>query len=323
MYNGHCDGWTRHVIEDYWIRSVTDDSTVRAMAAVTTSAVELARRRHGTAPTATAALGRMLTGAGLLGVALKRGQTVMVQIRGDGPLGGALAMSDAVGSVRGYVANPHAHLPLTARGKLDVGGAVGRGTLHVTLDLGLRVPYHGSVPLVSGEIAEDLASYLVVSHQIPSVVALGVLVAPSERVMAAGGLIVQVMPGADERVVAYLEERAKVLPAVTSMIATGQTPEEMVDAVLGTIVSRVVERGPVRFRCRCSRRKVQQVLISLGDAELREILAEQGQVEVLCNFCSARYVFGDADVEGLILQMHNGHGIERDAGRADRVPPQA
>ncbi|OLC28406.1 MAG: Hsp33 family molecular chaperone [Armatimonadetes bacterium 13_1_40CM_64_14] len=310
-------------MEDYWIRSVTDDSTVRAMAAVTTSAVELARRRHGTAPTATAALGRVLTGAGLLGVALKRGQTVMVRIQGDGPLGGALAMSDAVGSVRGYVANPLVHLPLTARGKLDVGGAVGRGTLQVTLDLGLRVPYHGSVPLVSGEIAEDLASYLIVSHQIPSVVALGVLVAPSERVMAAGGLIVQVMPGADERVVAYLEERAQVLPAVTSMISRGQTPEEMVDAVLGTIVSRVVERGPVRFRCRCSRRKVQQVLISLGDAELREILAEQGQVEVTCNFCSARYVFGGADVEGLILQMHNGHGIESESETAEQVPPQA
>lgn len=310
-------------MEDYWIRSVTDDSTVRAMAAVTTTAVELARRRHRTSPTATAALGRVLTGASLLGVALKRGQTVMVRIQGDGPLGGVLAMSDAVGTVRGYVANPEVHLPLTARGKLDVGGAVGRGTLQVTLDLGLRVPYHGSVPLISGEIAEDLASYLVVSHQIPSVVALGVLVAPSERVMAAGGLIVQVMPGADERVVAYLEERVQVLPAVTSMISTGQTPEAMVDAVLGTIVSRVVERGPVRFRCRCSRRKVQQVLISLGDAELREILAEQGQVEVTCNFCNARYVFGDADIEGLILQMHNGHGIESESGNAEQVPPQA
>jgi molecular chaperone Hsp33 len=293
------------------------------MAAVTTTAVEAARRRHKTAPTATAALGRMLTGAGLLGVALKRGQTVMVRIQGDGPLGGALVMSDAEGTVRGYVANPQAHLPLTPRGKLDVGGAVGRGTLHVTLDLGLRVPYHGSVPLVSGEIAEDLASYLVVSHQIPSLVALGVLVAPTERVMAAGGLIVQVMAGADERVVAYLEERAQLLPAVTSMISKGQTPEEMVDALLGTIVSRVVERGPVRFRCRCSRRKVQQVLISLGDTELREIFAEQGQVEVLCNFCSARYVFGNADVEGLILQMHNGHGSESESGNAEQVPPQA
>lgn len=309
-------------VEDYWIRSVTDDSTVRAMAAVTTTAVEQARRRHGTAPTATAALGRVLTGAGLLGAALKRNQTVLVRVLGDGPLGGAVAMSDAVGTVRGYVANPQVYLPLTPSGKLDVGGAVGRGTLHVTLDLGLRVPYHGSVPLISGEIAEDLASYLVVSHQIPSVVALGVLVAPDERVMAAGGLIVQVMPGADEQVVSYLEQRAQVLPAVTSMIAAGRTPEEMVDALLGTIVSRVVERGRVRFRCRCSRRKVQDVLISLGAAELRSILAEQGQVEVTCNFCGARYLFDDDDVDELILQIQDGQA-KRVRGNGDRVPPVA
>src|SRR5207245_5150571 len=147
-------------------------------------------------------------------------------------------------------ANPEVHLPLTSSGKLDVGGAVGRGTLHVTLDLGLRVPYHGSVPLVSGEIAEDLASYLVVSHQIPSVVALGVLVAPTERVMAAGGVIVQVMPGAEERVVSYLEQRAKALPGVTSMISGGNTPEELVEAALGEMPSWVVDGGTVRLRGR-------------------------------------------------------------------------
>src|SRR5256886_15816659 len=278
-------------MEDYWIRSVTEDGTVRAMAAVTTATVEQARRRHGTAPTATAALGRALTGAGLLGAALRAGQTILVRIQGDGPLGGVLATSDAVGTVRGYVANPEVHLPLTSSGKLDVGRAVGRGTLHVTLDLGLRVPYHGSVPLVSGEIAEDLATYLVVSHQIPSVVALGVLVAPTEQVMAAGGLIVQVMPGAEERVVSYLEQRAKVLPAVTSMISGGTTPEEMGDAALGEMSSQVVERGAVRFRCRCSRRKVQRVLISLGEAELHGILAEQGRGGGGCPLCARRPLF--------------------------------
>lgn len=307
------------IVQDYWIRSVTDDGTVRAMAAVTTATVEQARRRHGTAPTATAALGRSLTAAGLLGVALKAGQTIQVRILGDGPLGGVLAMSDAAGMVRGYVANPDVHLPLTASGKLDVGGAVGRGTLHVTLDLGLRVPYHGSVPLVSGEIAEDLASYLVISHQIPSVVALGVLVSPSERVMAAGGLIVQVMPGADARTVSYLEQRAGVLPAVTSMISRGRTPEEMVEAVLGEMPNQVVERGAVRFRCRCTRRKVQHVLISLGESDLREILAEQGQVEVRCNFCGARYLFDGEDVDELILAMRNGSREARKRGNAESI----
>ena len=294
-------------MQDYWIRSVTEDGTVRAMAAVTTSTVEQARRRHGTAPTATAALGRTLTAAGLLGAALRTGQTIFVRILGDGPLGGVLATSDASGTVRGYVANPGVHLPLTSSGKLDVGRAVGSGTLHVTLDLGLRTPYHGSVPLVSGEIAEDLASYLVVSHQIPSVVALGVLVAPTEQVMAAGGLIVQVMPGANERAVSYLEQRAKVLPAVTAMVSGGNTPEEMVAAALGEMSSQVVERGIVRFGCRCSRRKVQRVLISLGESEIRDILVEQGQVEVRCNFCAARYLFDEEDAENLISGMRNGN----------------
>ncbi|MDQ7819524.1 MAG: Hsp33 family molecular chaperone HslO [Armatimonadota bacterium] len=285
---------------DYWIRSVTDDGSVRAMAAVTTATVETARRRHGTAPTATAALGRALTAAGLLGVALRTGQTVMVRILGDGPLGGVLAAGDWAGAVRGYVGNPDVHLPLTPTGKLDVGGAVGRGTLHVTLDLGLRMPYHGSVPLVSGEIAEDLASYLVISHQIPSVVALGVMVSPTGRVVAAGGLIVQVLPGADDRVISYLEERARVLPAVTSMISRGRTPEEMVRVALGDLAARVVERGVVRFRCRCSRARVRHVLASLAPDDLRDLVAERGHVEVRCHFCGARYLFDEDDVEDLI-----------------------
>lgn len=287
-------------MQDYWIRSVTDDGTVRAMAAVTTRTVEQARRRHETAPTATAALGRTLIAAGLLGATLKRGQTVMVRVLGDGPLGGALAMSDATGGVRGYVANPYVHLPLTSTGKLDVGGAVGRGTLHVTVDVGLRYPYHGSVPLVSGEIGEDLARYLVHSLQVPSVVALGVLVSPDERVLAAGGLIVQVLPGAQGRVLDYLEDRARILPTVTSMVSGGRTPEEMVATALGEVRSRVVERQPVRFRCGCSMAKVRDVLASLGEVELRDILREQGQIEVRCNFCGKRYEFGETEVDELL-----------------------
>lgn len=287
-------------MQDYWIRTVTGDGTVRAMAAVTTRAVEQARRRHATAPTATAALGRTLTAAGLLGTMLKDGQTVMVRVLGDGPLGGAMATSDATGGVRGYVANPDVHLPLTAGGKLDVGGAVGRGTLQVTVDLGLRYPYHGSVPLVSGEIGEDLASYLVTSHQLPSVVALGVLVSPDERVLAAGGLIVQVLPGAEAGVVDYLEARARLLPAVTSMVSSGRTPEEIVQAALGNLQSQVAERQIVRFRCRCTVAKVRRMLAGLGEDEMRDILREQGQIEVRCNFCGRRYSFGDEDVRTIV-----------------------
>lgn len=287
-------------MQDYWIRSVTEDGTVRAMAAVTTHTVEQARRRHATAPTATAALGRTLTAAGLLGIMLKLGQTVMVRVLGDGPLGGALAMSDSSGAVRGYVANPDVHLPLTPMGKLDVGRAVGRGTLQVTLDMGMRYPYHGSVPLVSGEIGEDLASYLVTSHQIPSLVALGVMVAPDERVLAAGGLIVQVLPGGDESVTAYLEQRARVLPTVTSMISSGRTPEEMIATALGEVRSQVVERAPVRFRCGCTAAKVRAVLASLGEDEMHDIVREQGQIEVRCNFCGKRYTFEEEDIPAIV-----------------------
>lgn len=288
---------------DYWVRAITEDGTVRALAAVTTTAVEKARRRHGTAPTATAALGRTLTAAGLIGAMLKSGQTVTVRILGDGPLGGVLATGDAAGSVRGYVANPEVHLPLTPSRKLDVGGAVGRGTLHVTMDLGMRFPYHGSVPLVSGEIGEDLAAYFVRSQQIPSLVALGVLVSPDERVIASGGLIVQLMPGADDHTAAYLEERAKVLPTITSMVSAGRSPEEILDTALGEVRTRVVASQVVRFACQCSRRKVEGVLVSLGERELREIVQEQGQVEVRCNFCGRRYTLDEDEVESLIQEM--------------------
>ncbi len=291
-------------MQDYLIRSVSEDGTIRALAAVTTHTVEHARRRHGTAPTATAALGRTLTAAGLLGATLRAGQSLMVRILGDGPLGGVLATSDAACAVRGYVANPTVHLPLTPSGKLDVGRAVGRGTLHVTMDLGMRAPYHGSVPLVSGEIAEDVASYLVGSHQIPSLVALGVLVAPAEQVIAAGGLMIQLLPGADAQVITYLEERAKVLPTITSMISGGRTPEEIIRVALGELSSEVVDRQPVEFRCGCSMQKVHGVLVSLGEAELRGILAEQGQVEVRCNFCGERYTLNDVAVEDLIENLH-------------------
>ncbi|HEY3248665.1 MAG TPA: Hsp33 family molecular chaperone HslO [bacterium] len=288
---------------DYLVRSISADGTVRALAAVTTSTVERARRRHRTAPTATAALGRTLTAAGLLGATLRDGQTVMLRVLGDGPLGGVLASSDAGGAVRGYVANPEVHLPPTPAGKLDVGGAVGRGTFHVTMDLGMRAPYHGSVPLVSGEIGEDLASYLVTSHQIPSVVALGVLVSPDERVLASGGLIVQLLPGAGDAVARHLEDRARALPAITSMISSGRTPEDLVAAAVGDLPTEIVDRKVVRFRCRCSLARVRSMLVLLGAKELREIVQEQGQVEVRCNFCARRYGLNAAQVEDLIAGM--------------------
>lgn len=284
-------------MHDGLVRATAADGAVLACAAVTTHATEEARRRHGTLPTATAALGRGLVAAAMLGATLKGRQTVMIRVLGDGPLGPMISESTADGALRGYVTNPRTDLPPTPARKLDVGGAVGRrGIFHVTRDLGLRDPYQGSVPLVSGEIGEDLAAYLVQSEQVPSVVAVGVLVSPQERVLAAGGLLLQVMPGAPAWVPAYLEERARTLPAVTQMVCGGASPDEMLRIALGGLPLAAREERAVRFACRCSPRKVEEVLVALGRAEADRLLREQGRVEVQCRFCGERYVLDAAEV---------------------------
>lgn len=282
---------------DVLVRAIAAGGAVLGCAAITTRLTEEARERHGTLPTATAALGRGLAAAAMLGAGLKDRQTVMVRVLGDGPLGPMVAESTADGAVRGYVTNPRTDLPPTASRKLDVGGAIGRrGTFHVTRDVGLRDPYQGSVPLVSGEIGEDLAAYLVNSEQVPSAAAVGVLVATGGRVMAAGGLLLQVLPGAPPPIPRRLEERTRALPAVTQMIASGASPEDMLGAALGEWDMAILERRRVRFACRCSAQKVAQVLVALGRDESERLLRTEGRVEVLCRFCGNLYVFGDVDV---------------------------
>ncbi|OFX30176.1 MAG: hypothetical protein A2Z07_09465 [Armatimonadetes bacterium RBG_16_67_12] len=282
---------------DVLVRAIAAGGAVLGCAAITTNLTEEARERHGTLPTATAALGRGLAAAAMLGAGLKARQTVMVRVLGDGPLGPMIVESTADGAVRGYVTNPLTDLPPTASRKLDVGGAVGRrGTFHVTRDLGLRDPYQGSVPLVSGEIGEDLAAYLVSSEQVPSVAAVGVLVAPGGGVMASGGLLLQVLPGAPPSIPLYLEERARTIPAVTQMVTSGASPEEMLGAALGELSVSVSERRSVRFACRCSAQKVAQVIAALGHDECERLLNDEGRVEVRCRFCAERYVFGAEDV---------------------------
>src|SRR5579875_3779900 len=249
---------------DYLVRGTAAGGAVRVMATVTTQTVEDARVRHATSPTATAALGRSLTAAVLLGAGPKEGQSVLLRVLGDGP-------------VRGYAVNPQADLPHTDGGKLDVGGLVGRsGMLHVTRDVGLRTPYHGSAPLVSGEIAEDLASYLATSEQLPSVVALGVLVGRDLRVLASGGLCLQVLPGASQEVVEALEARALGLRPITQLVAEGSTPEDIVAEVAGDLSPVLTGRYPVSFHCRCSRRRVEEMLAVLGAEELEALLAQEG-----------------------------------------------
>ena len=293
--------------QDYMVRGTAAQGRIRAVATVTTQMVEDARIRHTTSATATAALGRSLTAAALLGAGLKDGQSVLLRVLGDGPVGGIIAQADAEGRVRGYAVNPHADLPETTAHKLDVGGLVGRqGTLHITRDLGLRTAYHGSAPLVSGEIAEDLASYLATSEQVPSVVALGVLVAPDLHVLASGGLCVQVLPGASEEIVADLQTRAQRLPPITQLVAGGSTPEEILSAALEGFTPTIGDTSPVAFRCRCSRQRVEETLCGLGADELDALLEQEGQAEVTCRFCGDRYVLARPEVETLIAGLRAG-----------------
>ncbi len=298
-------------MQDTVVRATTAGGTVRATAIVSTHTVEDARIRHATSATATAALGRSLTAAALLGAGLKDGQSVLLRVLGDGPIGGVIAQADAEGHVRGYAVHPHADLPQTRQRKLDVGGLVGRrGMLHVTRDLGLRTSYHGSAPLVSGEIAEDLASYFATSEQIPSVVALGVLVAPDLTVLTAGGLCVQVLPGAHPEVIQGVEARARRLPPITQMMSQGHTAEDLLTACLGDLQPHIAQRTPLAFRCQCSRERVEGVLYLLGVEELEALLAQEGRAEVTCRFCGDRYLLDEDEVRMLIARLQ---------GRAPRV----
>ena len=291
-------------MEDVLVRAISADGAVLACATIATGVAEEARARHGTLATATAALGRGLVAAAMLGSGLKGRQTVMLRVLGDGPLGPMIVESTANGALRGYVTNPKTDLPPTASRKLDVGGAVGRrGTFHVTRDLGLREPYQGSVPLVSGEIGEDLAAYLVSSEQVPSVVAVGVLIGPHQGVLASGGVLLQVMPGAPSSIPAYLEERARLLPAVTQMVTGGASPDEMLRQALGTLPVSVLERRPVRFACRCSAQKVAGVIAALGRGEAERLIREEGRVEVQCRFCGERYVLDSDDLEAIFASV--------------------
>lgn len=285
-------------MQDYIVRATAVSGKVRAYAARTTALVEELRRRHGTWPVATAALGRTVTAAAMMGAMLKGTERLTVQIRGSGPLGEIVADADAAGYVRGYVREPRVDLPLNAAGKLDVASAVGEGFLHVIKDLGLREPYRGSVPLISGEIGEDFAYYFAVSEQIPSGVGVGVLVEPPDRVKQAGGFIVQLFPGLPEEEVARLEEAIARLPAVTTLLDRGLTPEELLQAMVPDV--QLLDRVSVSFRCRCSRERMERVLVALGRDELESLYREQGGAEIHCHFCSEIYRFSREELQKLI-----------------------
>lgn len=286
---------------DYMVRATAADAQIRAFAVTSRELVETARAAHDTSPVVTAALGRLMTGALMMGSMLKGEEDILtLQIKGEGPVHGLTATADAAGYVKGYADNPQAMMPPNSAGKLDVGGVIGAGVLHVMKDMGLKEPYASTVALQTGEIGDDLTYYFATSEQIPSVVALGVLMNRDNTVRQAGGFIVQLMPFTPDEVIDRLEERLSGLSSVTAMLEAGNTPEEILELVLGEFGVEITDRMPVAFQCNCSRERVEKVLLSLGKKELEELAAEGKEVELHCHFCNKRYVFATEEVAGLM-----------------------
>lgn len=287
------------------VRAITKDGLVKAVSITGRDLAERARSIHKLLPMATAALGRTLMAASMMGDMLKEEKgSVTLQIKGGGPLGTILAVSDCEGNVRGYVQNPQVELMEKQQGKLDVGAAVGRdGTLTVIKDIGLKEPYVGSIGLFSGEIADDLAMYFVESEQIPTACALGVLVGLDQSVTAAGGYLIQLLPGAGEEIISKIEAGVQAMGPVSRALADGMDGEGLLRAVLLDFSLEVLEKHPVEYRCYCSRDRVSRALISMGKKDLAQLIQEQGQAELTCQFCDAVYHFSKEELELLLQQM--------------------
>lgn len=293
---------------DEIVRMITADGAIKATAITGTALVARAREIHGTWPVATAALGRSLMGVAMMGCELKddRG-SVTIQIKGGGPLGTVTVVSDNQGNPRGYVVNGQVDLPRKQEGKLDVGAAVGKdGTLTVIKDLGMKEPYVGSIPLVSGEIAEDLTAYYAASEQLPTACALGVLVRGDGSVACAGGYLVQLLPGADEAVAAKLEEAVRAFGPITKAQSEGLDAEATLKQLLAGMEPELLSRTPVSYRCDCSRDRVERALISMGREELEAMIREQGSAELTCQFCDAVYRFSEAELRALMASAAPG-----------------
>lgn len=295
--------------QDTLVHGTAADGTIRCMAAVTTNLVAEAARRHDLWPTVAAALGRTLTGTLLLGSSLKELDRLTVQIVSDGPIGGITTEVNALGQVRGYVRNPEAHAPYNEKGKFDVKAVVGEGMFYVTresgYDVGLyRDPYRGSVPLVSGEIAEDFAFYLTKSEQIPSAVMLGVHLQPNvPYVTAAGGMMIQMMPGADEKIIGALEATVSQMPQATIMIRDGARPVDLLRAALGEIEHELLDEKPVNFACSCSYERAVSLISSIDTEELESMLHEDKGAVMTCHFCNETYRLGEVELKSIMQEQ--------------------
>lgn len=293
-------------MSDYLVRALAFNGQVRAYAVQTTDTVEEARRRQDTWATTSAALGRTLTVSSMMGAMLKGEDTITVKVEGDGPAGAIIADTNAKGEVRGYIINPHVDFDLNANGKLDVARAVGtNGTLSVVKDLGMKDHFTGQVPLVSGEISEDFTYYFANSEQVPSAVGAGVLVDTDYSILASGGFVIQMLPGADEETTSEIERRLSEMPPISSLVRDGKTPEEILQTVLGEDHLQILDTMPVQFKCHCSRERVEVAIASLGNEEIQRMIEEDQGAEAKCHFCNQDYQF---DIEQLKeLQSNEDH----------------
>lgn len=275
---------------DYIIRATAAEGQIRAFAATTRDLVEYARSAHNTSPVATAALGRLLTAGAMMGIMMKGEKDLLtLKIEGDGPIGGLTVTADSRGNVKGYAFHPEVMLPPNAKGKLDVGGALGIGVLSVIKDIGLKDPYVGQTILVTSEIAEDLTYYFATSEQTPSSVALGVLMERDNTVKQAGGFILQMMPGASEEVISALEKRMGEITSITALLDAGNTPEMILEHILGDFGLEILDKLPTAFSCNCSEERIEKALISVGKQELQSMIEDGKTIEVNCHFCNKHY----------------------------------
>lgn len=279
-------------MSDYIVRGTAANNQIRVFAATTKDLVEKARQAHNTSPVATAALGRLLTGGTMMGSMMKGEKDLLtVQIQCSGPIQGLTVTADSKGNVKGYAYNPNVMLPPSEKGKLDVGKALDLGVLSVIKDMGLKEPYMGQTQLVSGEIAEDLTYYFATSEQVPSAVALGVLMNKDNTVKQAGGFIIQLMPFAEDGLAEKLEEKLKEITSITALLEKNMTPEDIIEEILGEFGVEIMDTMPTQFYCNCTKDRVEKAIISVGAKELNEMIQENKPIEVNCHFCNKNYKF--------------------------------
>lgn len=289
---------------DYIVRAVAADKQIRAFAITSREMVETARQHHNTSPVATAALGRLLTGGAIMGVMMKGEKDMLtLMMKGDGPINGVTVTADSKGNVKGYVGNPNVLIPANYAGKLDVGAAIGYGTLTVIKDMGLKEPYVSQVPLGTSEVAEDLTYYFASSEQVPSAVGLGVLMSKDNTVKQAGGFIVQLMPFADEEVINKLEERVNNISSVTEMLEKGMTPEDILKEVMGDMDVEFTDKIETGFVCNCGKEKIAKALAGISKKDMDEIINDGKEIEVKCDFCNTTYKFSVEELQTLRKQF--------------------